>query len=176
MSDNLIYQILSGVSGLGVVFIAAVIYQVLAVTKYKLTEIAFILMLVALLFSLLFNIAFFECLCYFFKRAKDEKDFPFTAYCCSLATTNYLPQLFLAIATMINLNKWLYFSERVRVQVPQFGDSPRRTSLKKCYYFLNLFTVCWAIFLSAFYIHYMRLGCSGKYDTVEKLRDFYEEV
>lgn len=103
---------------IGVIFIAAVIYQVFAVTKSKWTEIAFIIMLIALLLSMLFNIAFFECICYFLNQAHNSDSFQFTAYCCSLATTDYLPQLFLAIATMININKWLFFSERVRIQTP----------------------------------------------------------
>lgn len=58
--DFAVYQVLSALSLLGIIFISVVLYYVLKQTKWSLkAEPAFLIMLSSLWLSLAFNIAFF---------------------------------------------------------------------------------------------------------------------
>ena len=39
---------------------------------------------------------------------------PWTTYYCANSTTNYLPAILLALASVLNTNKWIYFNWRVK--------------------------------------------------------------
>jgi len=68
-------------------------------------------MLTFLHLSLISNIIFFEIQAYVINN---QDSFTWHAYFCTNATTDFLPALFLAFATTLNTNKWIYFNSRVR--------------------------------------------------------------
>jgi len=83
-------------------------YRVVKVSKCS--DPIFIIMLILLQLSLIANILFFQ---FQARVTKSESDIPWTTYYCSNATYTYAPAIFLALATVLNASKWIYFNWRV---------------------------------------------------------------
>jgi hypothetical protein len=68
-------------------------------------------MLILLQLSLVANILFFQ---FQVKIIKSDYNIAWTTYYCSNATYNYAAAVFLALASVLNTNKWIYFNWRVK--------------------------------------------------------------
>jgi hypothetical protein len=98
-----------------------------------------------------------------------------SAYYCLNATINYLPQVFLSFATLINLNKWIYFSWNVTTiqtlsvaeheileQNGNLGHRPCLT-LKQKNLAKNVVTGFLILVMTVTYAVYMKRGCDGTF-------------
>jgi len=103
------YHTLSALCAASCLLFSYITYRVVKISKCS--DPIFIIMLILLQLSLVANLVFFQ---FQVKIIKSDNNMAWTTYYCSNATTNYLPAILLALASVLNTNKWIYFNWRVK--------------------------------------------------------------
>ena len=138
-------------------------YRVIKISKCS--DPIFIMMLILLQLSLIANILFFQ---FQVRIIKSESEIPWSTYYCSNATYNYAPAILLALATVLNASKWIYFNWRVKnLKYLDLKDEKQillaQNALLVKQRRLNIATGLIFIVIITTSIYYMALGCSASY-------------
>lgn len=103
------YHTLSALCVATCLLFSYITYRVVKISKCS--DPIFIIMLILLQLSLVANILFFQ---FQVKIIKSDYNIAWTTYYCSNATYNYAAAVFLALASVLNTSKWIYFNWRVK--------------------------------------------------------------
>jgi len=141
-------------------------YRVVKISKCS--DPIFIIMLTLLQLSLVANILFFQFQVRIIKSDIDNPNIPWTTYYCSNATYTFAPAILLALATVLNTSKWIYFNWRVKnLKYLDLKDEKQillaQNALLVKQRRLNIATGLIFIVIITTSIYYMALGCSASY-------------
>lgn len=100
------YEVLTAICALTVFALCFVVARVVRVAKCS--DPIFVIMLVCLQLALVSNVLFYQL-----QLRWVENDRVGPAYYCSNACLDSAPALWLAFATLLNTNKWIYFNWRL---------------------------------------------------------------
>lgn len=103
------YHILSALCVATFLLFSYITFRVVKISRCS--DPIFIIMLVLLQLSLVANLVFFQ---FQVKVIKSEDTVPWNTWYCASASVNYLPAILLALASILNINKWIYFNWRVK--------------------------------------------------------------
>ena len=152
---------LIGICSVTVILFTYIIFRV--VRTIKCSDPIFLLMLILLQLSLIFNILYFGNNLKIVKGARNGVEFTINhKFYCETSIYPALPAIFLALGTMLNINKWIYYNLRTRTYKNGNPTKDNKLQLINRAKILNLITFLLCIGLLIPYFLSFYLGCNQK--------------